>query len=92
LIKIKNKLRQNNSERGREKKKSPVRLPNLKSAYLEYPGEMLGLKKTGSSLKPTVRETINHSPIKMCGLCGTRHAVGEPHKAKNAAGFNSRTG
>ena len=28
----------------------------------------------------------------MCGLCGTRHAVGEPHRARNAAGFNGRTG
>ena len=28
----------------------------------------------------------------MCGLCGTKHAPGEPHRAWNAAAFNVRTG
>lgn len=32
------------------------------------------------------------SRAKMCGLCGTKHAPGEPHKARNAASFNVRTG
>ena len=28
----------------------------------------------------------------MCGLCGTKHAPGEPHKAMNASFFNGKTG
>ena len=28
----------------------------------------------------------------MCGLCGTKHAPGEPHRARNAGNFNARTG
>ena len=27
------------------------------------------------------------SVAKMCGLCGTKHAPGEPHKAMNASFF-----
>ena len=34
----------------------------------------------------------SESRAKMCGLCGTKHAPGEPHRARNAASFNVRTG
>lgn len=34
----------------------------------------------------------SESRAKLCGLCGTKHAPGEPHRAKNAASFNVRTG
>ena len=26
----------------------------------------------------------------MCGLCGSKHAPGEPHRAKQASSFNTR--
>lgn len=28
----------------------------------------------------------------MCGLCGAKHAPGEPHRAQRAADFNHKTG
>ena len=65
-----------------------VKLPNLKSAYLEHPAEGLNMRSMG--MKQSVRQAINNNPVKMCGLCGTRHAPGEPHQARKASQFNSK--
>jgi len=30
--------------------------------------------------------------VRICGLCGAKHAPGEPHRARNAATFNFKSG
>mgnify|MGYP001030163572 FL=1 len=76
---------------GKKKIKSdrggPVRLPQLtnNSAYLRHPGEGMGMK--GKPPKGKRKVAGGGSVAKMCGLCGTKHAPGEPHKAMNASFF-----
>jgi hypothetical protein len=68
--------------------KPPVKLPNLKSAYLKHPGEGLNLQR-----KATVKQQMAFvTNVKMCGLCGSKHAPGEPHRAKQASQFSTRRG
>lgn len=72
---------------GKKKIKSdrggPVKLPNLSSAYLRHPSEGLNMR----GLKPPKgkRKLVESSNAKMCGLCGTKHAPGEPHRTSKAA-------
>ena len=54
------------SERG------PVKLPNLTSAYLRHPAEGLNIKKPPNGR----RKVVGTSMVKMCGLCGSKHAPG----------------
>ena len=68
---MKNKKLQGNSERT---SKSPVKLPNLKSAYTKHPGEGLNIRGGAKGKAPF--------PKKLCGLCGSLHSPGEPHAAK----------
>jgi hypothetical protein len=67
-----------------------VKLPNLTSAYLRHPSEGMG----GMALRkpPRVAKKKEISNAKMCGLCGTKHAPGEPHVSKQASQFNGKIG
>ena len=73
----------NKSERSHLSQGKNLKLPSLKnnnqSAYLQHPGE--GLNKSKIKAKPLVNQVIRSYPVKMCGLCGSKHAPGEPHKA-----------
>lgn len=77
---------------GKKKIKSdrvgPVKLPNLTSAYLRHPGEGMNMGRPPRG-KKRLAESSN---AKMCGLCGSKHAPGEPHKSKQASQFNGKTG
>lgn len=67
-----------------------VRLPQLSnnSAYLKHPGEGMGMRPPKAK-----RKLAGGGPVaKMCGLCGTKHAPGEPHKAMNASFFQGKPG
>ena len=87
---IRVKKSKNKSDRAMPQGKG-VRLPNLnnRSAYLQHPGEGLAGK---AKYKPGLKQVMNQYPVKMCGLCGAKHAPGEPHRAQKAAHFNQRTG
>ena len=68
-----------------------MKLPQLSnnSAYLRHPGEGMGMR--GKPPKGKRKGLVGAGPsAKMCGLCGTKHAPGEPHKAMNASFFQGK--
>ncbi len=53
-----------------------MKLPNINSAYLKPP----------DGIKSKLGYILNfHNPVKLCGLCGHKHAPGEPHYSKMAS-------
>jgi len=72
-IKKKKKSKNNSVDRGG---KQITKLPNINSAYLKPP----------DGVKSKLGYLLNfYNPIKMCGLCGHKHAPGEPHYSKRAS-------
>lgn len=67
-----------------------LRLPKLDSAYLRHPGE--GTQFRNVRMKSTIRKELNKYVPRICGLCGVKHLPGEPHRARNAATFNYKSG
>ena len=49
------KKSKNRSDRGIQQNRSPVRLPNLKSAYLQHPAEGMNMKR----MKPPIGKKKN---------------------------------
>ena len=72
------------SDRGNQ-----LKLPQLtqNSAYLRHPGEGMGMRGGKPPKGKRKAEAGGGSVAKMCGLCGTKHAPGEPHRAMNASFF-----
>ena len=65
-----------------------LRLPSLGSQYAKPP------KVPGGAIEKTRFRQImeNYYAARMCGICGTVHAPGEPHKSRNASTYNPKTG
>lgn len=73
-----------------ERNSDHVHLPKLESTYLRHPGE--GTKFRNVKIKSNVRKELKKYESRICGLCGAKHAPGEPHKTRNAATFNFKSG
>lgn len=56
---------------------------------MQHPGEGLNLRV---KYKPSLAQVLTSYPVKMCGLCGAKHAPGEPHRSHKASHFNHKTG
>jgi len=73
-----------------ERNSDNVHLPKLGQTYLKHPGE--GTKFRNVRVKSKIRKELKKYESRICGLCGAMHAPGEPHKARNAASFNFKSG
>ena len=85
-----------NSAAQRKKKKGrnigggtrDVKLPPLNSAYLRPPK----VDPNNQTRLKQMLEGYSSNNKKLCGICGSIHAPGEPHKMRKASQFNSKTG
>jgi hypothetical protein len=62
-------------------KERSVKLPDLKSAYLEHPSEGMVIRGKNGEVRKFKTKTGNAKI--MCGICGVKHVPGEPHAARS---------
>ena len=77
-----------NLKRRRKMGRGNLRLPSLGSQYLKPP-RIPGQPVERGRFRQIMED---YYARRMCGICGTVHAPGEPHKSRNASTYNPKTG
>ena len=74
------------------KENEHLSLPRLENkTYLQHPGTGTHFRKIKIKSSSVLKE-LNKYQVRICGLCGAKHAPGEPHRTRNAATFNFKSG